>query len=263
MGPWGHTRPEGTRGRRRQVAITMARPDQSGLGWRSVSLPEASSPRPASSSDSIANDEGRLIARLRAGDEAAFAGLVDRYHGPFVRLALHHVPSRAVAEEVAQETWLAVIEGIDRFEGRSSLKTWMFRILANRARTRGERERRTTPLSSLGVDDDGPRDGGPAVPPERFNGSDALWAGHWAAPPRRWDGEAEERLLARESRAVLDDAIAALPPTQRDILVLRDVCGLSASEACDALDLTDANQRVLLHRARSRVRAALEQYLDA
>ncbi len=175
-----------------------------------------------------------------------------------MRVALHHVPSQAVAEEVAQETWLAVIEGIDRFEGRSSVKTWLFRILLNRAHTRGEREQRTTPLSSLAADDDH----GPVVPPERFRGSDALWAGHWAAPPRRWEGEAEARLLAKETLAHVDDVLALLPPTQRDVLVLRDVYGLSGAEACEALGLNEANQRVLLHRARARVRAALEQYLD-
>jgi RNA polymerase sigma-70 factor, ECF subfamily len=188
-----------------------------------------------------------------------FAHLVDRYHASFIRTAMHHVPSRAVAEEVAQETWLAVIEGISRFEERSSLKTWLFRILLNRARSRGERERRTTPLSDLQGDDGG---AGPAVPPERFRGSDALWAGHWAAPPRRWEGEAEDRLLAKEVRSLVDRAIDQLPPAQRDVLMLRDVCGLNGSEVCDTLGLSEANQRVLLHRARARVRAALEDYVE-
>ncbi len=189
-----------------------------------------------------------------------FATLVDRYHASLVRVAMHHVPSRAVAEEVAQETWLAVIEGIDRFEGRSSFKTWLFRILLNRARTRGERERRTTPLSSLSAEPDDDR--GPVVPPERFRGSDALWAGHWAAPPRRWEGESEARLLAKETRARIDEVLALLPAAQRDVLVLRDVYGLTGPEACEALGVSEANQRVLLHRARSRVRASLEHYLD-
>ncbi len=188
-----------------------------------------------------------------------FARLVDRYHASLVRVAMHHVPSRAVAEEVAQETWLAVIEGIDRFEGRSSFKTWLFRILLNRARTRGERERRTTPLSSLADPED---DHAPVVPPERFQGSDALWAGHWAAPPRRWDGEAEQRLLARETLGRIDQELALLPSAQRDVLVLRDMLGLTGAEACEALGVSEANQRVLLHRARSRVRATLERYLD-
>lgn len=206
-----------------------------------------------------APSEQELIAGLRAGDEGAFASLVDSYHSSFVRLAQHYVPSRAVAEEVAQETWLAVIEGIGRFEGRSSLKTWLFRILVNRARTRGERERRTTPLSSLGPAGD---EAGPVVTPERFQGSDAVWAGHWAAPPRRWDGEAEQRLLAGETRELLEAVIERLPPQQRDVLVMRDVCGLTGQEACEALGLSEANQRVLLHRARSKVRAALEEYLE-
>jgi RNA polymerase sigma-70 factor, ECF subfamily len=207
-------------------------------------------------------DDQPIIDGLLAGDEATFTYLVDRYHASFVRVAMHHVPSRAVAEEVAQETWLAVIQGIQRFEGRSTLKTWLFRILLNQARTRGERERRTTPMSSLHSDDDDHGPAGPIVALERFHGSDALWAGHWAAPPRRWDGDAEARLLASETRAHLEDIIARLPAAQRDVLVLRDVSGLSAAEACDALGITESNQRVLLHRARSRVRAALEHYLD-
>ena len=201
-----------------------------------------------------------MLAGLRAGDEAAFAWLVDSYHRSLVRLAQHYVPSRAVAEEVAQETWLAVIEGIGRFEGRSSLRTWLFRILINRARTRGERERRTTPLSSLGPDDND--ESGPAVVPERFRGSDAMWAGHWAAPPRRWEGEAEQRLLDGETRGMLEAVIATLPTQQRDVLTLRDICGLTSQEACEALGLSEANQRVLLHRGRSKVRSALEQYLE-
>jgi RNA polymerase sigma-70 factor (ECF subfamily) len=215
---------------------------------------------PPGQPDGVTAEDRRIIAGLRAGDEKIFAELVDRYHGALVRVAMHHVPSRAVAEEVAQETWIAVIEGIDRFEGRSTVKTWLFRILLYRARSRGERERRTTPVSAL-YSDDGEHDE-PVVAPERFRGSDALWAGHWAAPPRRWDGQAEERLLAGEARACIDRAIATLPPNQRDVLVLRDVKGLTSAEVCDVLGVTEGNQRVLLHRARSRVRAALERYLN-
>ncbi len=225
-----------------------------------VSDSEVTSHRPSGAAVSPLPAEHALIEGLRRGDEAVFAQLVDRYHASLVRVALHHVPSRAVAEEVAQETWLAVIEGIDRFEGRSSFKTWLFRILLNRARSRGERERRTTPLSSLGAEPDDER--GPLVPPERFRGSDALWAGHWAAPPRRWEGDSEARLLAKETLARIDEVLAVLPPAQRDVLVLRDVHGLTGPEACEALGVSEANQRVLLHRARSRVRAALEQYFD-
>jgi RNA polymerase sigma-70 factor (ECF subfamily) len=133
----------------------------------------------------------------------------------------------------------------------------LYRILIYRARARGERERRTTPISAL-LDDDST----PLVPTERFRGSDALWAGHWATPPRRWDGDAEARLLAGETRAVIDAAIGALSPAQRDVIVLRDVAQFGAADVCELLDVTEANQRVLLHRARSRVRAALEEYLD-
>jgi RNA polymerase sigma-70 factor, ECF subfamily len=204
------------------------------------------------------DDDRRIIAGLRAGDEAVFAEMVDKYHGSLVRVAMRYVPSRAIAEEVVQDTWIGVIEGIDRFEGRSSVKTWLYRILIYRARARGERERRTVPMSAL-VDDDAT----PAVPTERFRGSDALWAGHWATPPRRWDGDAEDRVLAGEARAVIGDAVAQLPSKQRDVMVLRDLSGFSSAEVCDLLDVTEANERVLLHRARSRVRAALEEYLDA
>jgi RNA polymerase sigma-70 factor (ECF subfamily) len=203
-------------------------------------------------------DDQRVIEGLRAGDERVFAELVDRYHASLIRVAMRYVPSRAVAEEVVQETWIAVIEGIDRFEGRSTLKTWLYRILIYRARARGERERRTVPFSALEGDDDAP-----SVPMERFRGSDALWAGHWATPPQRWDGETEARLLAGETEAVLNDAIALLPAAQREVITLRDLAQFTATEVCDLLGLTDANQRVLLHRGRSRVRMALEQYLDA
>ena len=203
-------------------------------------------------------DDQRIIAGLRAGEEAVFAEMVDRYHGSLVRVAMRYTPSRAVAEEVVQDTWIGVIEGIDRFEGRSTVKTWLYKILIYRARARGERERRTTPMSALTIDD-----ATPSVPTERFRGSDALWAGHWATPPQRWDGDAEERLLAGEAREIIDAVIAELPSAQREVIVMRDLSHFSAAEVCDLLDVTEANQRVLLHRARSRVRAALEQYLDA
>jgi len=202
-------------------------------------------------------DDQRIIAGLRAGDEATFAEMVDRYHGSLVRVAMRYVPSRAVAEEVVQDTWIGVIDSIHRFEGRSTVKTWLYRILIYRARARGERERRTTPMSSMQDDD-----GRPLVDPDRFRPGDALWAGHWAAPPRRWDGEAEARLLAGEAKAVIDRVIAQLPPMQREVIVLRDISQFDAAEVCDLLEITEANQRVLLHRARSRVRAALEVYLD-
>ena len=203
-------------------------------------------------------DDQRIIAGLRARNEAVFVEMVDRYHGSLVRVAMRYTPSRAVAEEVVQDTWIGVIEGIDRFEGRSTVKTWLYKILIYRARARGERERRTTPMSALEHDDSSP-----SVPTERFQGSDALWAGHWATPPQRWDGDAEERLLAGEAREIIDAVIAELPPAQREVIVMRDLSHFTAAEVCDLLDVTEANQRVLLHRARSRVRAALEQYFDA
>jgi RNA polymerase sigma-70 factor (ECF subfamily) len=196
--------------------------------------------------------EASLIAGLRAGDEAAFRSLVQMYHALLVRVARMYVSTEAVAEEVAQETWLAVFEGIDRFEGRSSLKTWLFRILTNRAKTRGIREGRSLPFSSLEPEE-------PAVDPDRFHGGDHNWPGHWAAPP---SGFPEERLLAAETRAVVEDAIAKLPPTQRAVISLRDVEGWSADEVCNALTVSETNQRVLLHRARSAVRSALERYLE-
>jgi len=197
-------------------------------------------------------DEGALIARLRSGDESAFRALIDMYHAMLVRVARMYVSTQAVAEEVAQETWLAVLEGIDRFEGRSSFKTWLFRILTNRAKTRGIREGRSLPFSALEPDE-------PAVEPDRFHGGDHSWPGHWAAPPTRFP---EERLLAGETREVLERAIEALPPTQRAVISLRDIEGWSAEEVCNALTVSETNQRVLLHRARAAVRAALEQYLE-
>jgi RNA polymerase sigma-70 factor, ECF subfamily len=202
-------------------------------------------------------DDQRIIAGLRAGDETVFVEMVDRYNGSLVRVAMRYVPSRAVAEEVVQDTWIGVIEGIDRFEGRSTLKTWLYKILIYKARARGERERRTVPLSALADDDSSP-----SVPTERFRGSDALWAGHWATPPRRWDGDAEDRALAGEAGTVIDATIAKLPLAQREVITLRDVHQFSSVQVCDLLGLTEANQRVLLHRARSKVRAALEKYLD-
>ena len=198
-----------------------------------------------------AEEDRQLVAALRAGDEAAFKQLIDRYHGSLVRVAQAYVPTRALAEDVAQETWLAVLEGLDRFEGRSSLKTWLFRILTNRAKTRGMRERRSLPFSAFDSDD--------AVDPDRFRGPDEPWPGHWSAPPR---GFPEERLLAQETRGVIEDAIRGLPETQRTVITLRDVEGWSADEVCNALTLSETNQRVLLHRARSSVRAALERYLE-
>jgi RNA polymerase sigma-70 factor (ECF subfamily) len=201
-------------------------------------------------------EELNLIEALRAGDEHAFERLVAEYHASMLRLALSFVRNRAVAEEVVQETWLGVLNGLDRFEGRSSLKTWVFRILTNRAKTRGEREGRTVPFSSLAE----PGEEGPSVEPERFSGPDHRWAGHWAAYPERWETVPERKLLSSEARTRIDDAIAGLPPSQRAVITLRDVTGLTSEEVCNVLELSETNQRVLLHRARSRVRAVLEDY---
>jgi len=196
------------------------------------------------------------VAALRAGDDAAFGALVDRYYVVMQRVARQYVATREAAEDVVQETFLGVIQGIGRFEGRSSLKTWMFRILVNRARTRGEREGRTRPFSALalGLDVDEP-----AVDPDRF-ASEGRWAGYWSAPPAAHELP-EASVLAAELGGELRAVLEKLPPAQRTVLELRDVQGLSAAEVCELLDLSEANQRVLLHRARSRARAALERGL--
>jgi RNA polymerase sigma-70 factor (ECF subfamily) len=205
--------------------------------------------------------DAAVVAALRAGDEAAFVELVQRYQRSLVRLAQTFVPSEAVAEEVVQDTWIAVIKGIDGFEARSSLRTWIFRILTYQARNRGERERRSVPLSSLLPPDAGPDE--PAVDPSRFHppGS-VVQPGHWADGPTPWTSDAERRLLDRETRDVVAAALDALPAAQRTVMTLRDVEGWSAEEVCELLEISQGNQRVLLHRARSKVRAAIERYVD-
>jgi RNA polymerase sigma-70 factor (ECF subfamily) len=199
------------------------------------------------------------VEALRAGDESAFASLIDQYHGPLLRMALVYVPSHAVAEDVVQETWLGVLQGIDRFEARSSLKTWVFRILINRAKTRGAREGRSVAFSSVGgIDPDGRE---PSVDPDRFHPLGHRLAGHWSSAPRNWSETPEERLLSDETLARVQAAVDNLPDSQRAVITLRDIDGWTAAEVCTMLDISDANQRVLLHRARSKVRQALEQYL--
>jgi len=196
-------------------------------------------------------DEAALVERLRAGDEAAFERIVTCYHGPLLRLAQAHVASRAIAEEVVQDTFLAVMEGLHAFEGRSSFRSWIFRILSNRAKTRGVREARSAPFSALAAEGAGDE---PAVAPERFDAR-----GRWAAPPRSWEGVSPESLVAdREIRVQVERAIEELPEAQRAVITLRDIEGLEGPEVCAILDLTEANQRVLLHRARARIRARLE-----
>jgi RNA polymerase sigma-70 factor, ECF subfamily len=202
-------------------------------------------------------DDADVVEALRRGDERTFRRVVMQYHPSLVRTACSFVPSRAVAEEVAQDTWLAVIRGLDNFEGRSSFKTWLFRILINQARTRGVREARTVPLSSQ------LRDYEPSVPADRFNPLDhPRWPRHWSAAPTDWGALPEAVLDSAETREVIDAAISALPPAQRDVITLRDIDGLATNEVCDVLSLSEGNQRVLLHRARSRVRAALEMHFE-
>ncbi|MBA3843398.1 MAG: sigma-70 family RNA polymerase sigma factor [Actinobacteria bacterium] len=201
-------------------------------------------------------DDAALVAALRARDDATFTQLVREWNASMLRVAQIFVPSRAIAEEVVQETWLRVLNALDRFEGRSSLKTWVFRILVNTAKTRAQREGRVVPFSSL-------RDPGrvpeSAVDPDRFRPEDdERYPGHWSSPPRELP---EEQLLAAETQAVVERAIAALPASQASVISLRDVQGWSAEEVCNALDITEVNQRVLLHRARAKVRQALEDYL--
>jgi RNA polymerase sigma-70 factor (ECF subfamily) len=200
-------------------------------------------------------EELSLVAALRDGDESAFLEVVRRYHSSMLRVAQIFAQSAAVAEEVVQETWVAVLEGISRFEGRSSLRSWIFRIVANRARTRAQREARTEPFSSFEVEEDAP-----AVDQSRFHPADhPRWPGHWSSPPSAW---ADEQLLNRETVDLARQVIENLPAMQKQVIVLRDVEGCSAAEVCLALEISDANQRVLLHRARSKVRAELEPHLD-
>src|ERR687887_1226379 len=206
---------------------------------------------------SRAMDDAAVIAALRAGDEGAFAELMRMYNASLLRVAQIYVASRSVAEDVVQDTWIAVFNGIDRFEGRSSLKTWIFRILTNIAKTRGVREGRTVPFSTLERPEAVPE---AAVDADRFLPADhERWPGHWAAKPEPFP---EDKLLAGETLAIVERAIEELPPAQRAVISLRDVQGWSAEETCNALGVSETNQRVLLHRARSKVRRALEDYLS-
>jgi len=198
-----------------------------------------------------------LVAALRRGEERAFLQLVGRYQPSMLRLSMTLVRSQAVAEEVVQEAWLGVLQGIDRFEGRSSLKTWIFRIVTNIAISKAERERRSVPFSSL---DAGDR---PAVDPTRFRKPPDPYSGGWLFAPRDWSAVPEDRLLSRETLRCVAAAIGALPPNQRAVVTLHDVEGLTSEEICSLLSISQTNQRVLLHRARSRVRAALERYLES
>jgi RNA polymerase sigma-70 factor (ECF subfamily) len=199
--------------------------------------------RPARPILAVMESDGELLRRLRSGEERAFIGLVERYHEPMLRLAGSFVPSRAIAEEVVQDTWLAVLRGLAGFEGRSSLKTWLFAILVNQARKTGTREHRSIPVA----------DPEPVVDPSRFDAS-----GGWADPPEHWielaQGRMEAGKLADRIRVWLDE----LPARQREVVLLRDIEGMSSDEVCAVLALSDVNQRVLLHRGRSRLRQLFE-----
>ena len=212
--------------------------------------------------DAAGTDEDEpLLLALRRRDEQAFATLVDRYHARLVRLACLFVANQAVAEEVAQETWIGVLQGIDRFEGRSSFRTWLFRILTNQAKRRGQREARSMPFAAFCSQADAD-DGETAVAPERFLPAGDEWAGHWVSYPHDWRETPEERFLSHETRALVQQAIDALPLNQRIVITLRDVEGLPAAEVCNALAISENYQRVLLHRARSKVRGQLEHHLE-
>jgi RNA polymerase sigma-70 factor (ECF subfamily) len=198
-------------------------------------------------------DDAGLVEALRRGDEAAYRALVDRHGATLLRLASMYVSNPAVAADVVQEAWIGVLQGIDRFEARSSLKTWICRILVNKAKTAAQREGRTIAFADLG-------ELGPTVDPERFQ-AEGPHRGEWSIAPREWD-HPEERLLSKEAGAVVERAIAALPPNQRITITLRDIEDLSSAHTCSVLGISEGNQRVLLHRARSRVRAALEDYFS-
>ena len=199
------------------------------------------------------SDEGALVTRLRAGDQQTFVTLVDGWSGWMLRLAREHVPTGSAAEEVVQETWLGVLQGLDQFRGEASLRTWVYRILVNQAKRRGIRERRTVPFASLTPEDDGP-----TVDPARFQGAGEPHPGGWRQFPEDWP---EQLALAREVREVVTGALGALPYRQRVVVALRDLDGHTAGEVCDLLDISTGNQRVLLHRGRAVVRAHLERYL--
>jgi RNA polymerase sigma-70 factor (ECF subfamily) len=205
-------------------------------------------------------DERVLLGRLRAGDEAAFATVVDAYGASLLRVAMLHVDSSAMAEEVVQDTWIGFLESLGRFEGRSSVRTWLFRILLNQAMKRSRSEGRTVPFPPTWAREAESDEA--AVDPDRFRGRHDRWPGHWRTPPKDWGDLPETRLLLDETLEQVRNAIASLPPAQREIITLRDIEGLSAQEVRNILRLTDTNQRVLLHRARSKVRRALERYLD-
>ena len=207
----------------------------------------------------LGKGEPTLLARLKRGDEGAFDELVNQHHSALIRIAMGYVADREVAEEVVQDTWLAVIESLNRFEGRSSLRTWICGILIHKAKDRGVREKRHTTFSAFESCDD---DNDEAVDPSRFQQS-GEWAGHWAFPPQPWDDQTPEKLLAsKQAVDCMQRAIEALPATLKEVLILRDVEGVEAKEVCEMLNITETNLYVRLHRARERVRVVVEIYLE-
>ncbi len=202
-----------------------------------------------------------MIEKLRKGNETAFKALIDRHHASMLHLAMVYTSNRTVAEEVVQEAWIGVLQGLNHFEGRSSLKTWIFRILTNCAKTRAQREGRSIPFSSLPeFNPDEPAE--PAVDPDRFQGPDGRWPGGWVSFPRSWDDIPEEKFLSQETRMHIQKAIDVLPPNQREVITLRDIEGWPSDDICSFLGVSEANVRVLLHRARSKVRRELEKYFE-
>jgi RNA polymerase sigma-70 factor, ECF subfamily len=207
----------------------------------------------------LGKGEAALLARLKRGDEGAFDALVNQHHSTLIRMAMGYVADREVAEEVVQDTWMAVIESLNRFEGRSSLRTWICGILIHKAKDRGVREKRHMTFSAFESYDDGSEE---AVDPSRFQQT-GEWAGHWAFPPQPWDDQTPEKLLASQQAVnAMQRAIDALPTTLKEVLILRDVEGVDAKEVCELLKITETNLYVRLHRARERVRAEVETYLS-
>ena len=210
-------------------------------------------------SSGLTKSEDRLLARLRQRDEEAFDDLINQHHSTLIRMAMGYVADREAAEEVAQDTWMAVIESLNRFEGRSSLRTWICGILIHKAKDRGVREKRHTTFSAFESYND---DNDEAVDPSRFQQS-SEWAGHWAFPPQPWDDQTPEKMLASQQAVnAMQQAIEALPATLKEVLILRDVEGVEAKDVCEMLRITETNLYVRLHRGRERVRAAVETYLE-
>jgi RNA polymerase sigma-70 factor (ECF subfamily) len=204
------------------------------------------------------DDDLDLVARLRSGDETAFMSLVDRLQPMMLRVARMYVSTATAAEDVVQDAWLGVLQGIERFEGRSSLRTWILRIVSNIAKSRGQRESRSVPFATLAGD----VGDSPTFDPDRFIGTGEPWAGHWSTVPHDWSAIPEARLVASETLAEVRRAMDALPPMQAEVIRLRDVLGWTSAEVRNALDISETNQRVLLHRARAKVRRAIERAIE-